>query len=66
MIRLSGQADVVHEIGNDPAFLAIVDIARYAKDLADWPQSSIQDRDARTSSGPCAPRFKDRPGPRTR
>lgn len=28
--------DLSHRLGNDPAYLAIVDVNRYAKDLPDW------------------------------
>jgi len=30
------RVDLSHRIGNDPAYLAIVDVDRYAKDLPDW------------------------------
>jgi len=30
------RVDLSHRLGNDPAYLAIIDIARYPKDLPDW------------------------------
>lgn len=33
--------DLCHELGNDPAYLAIVDIDRYAKDFPDWDYASL-------------------------
>jgi hypothetical protein len=36
-----GARDLIHEVGDDAAYLAIVDVERYAKDLPDWNYDSL-------------------------
>jgi len=41
MTRLSEDADVVHSIGNDPAFLTVLDVELYSKNLPDWDYGTL-------------------------
>jgi len=41
MTRLSEDADVVHSIGNDPAFLTVLDVELYSTDLPDWDYGTL-------------------------
>jgi hypothetical protein len=42
--------DIVHEVGDDPAYLAVVDLATYAKDLPDWDYCSLTAKIAKDMS----------------
>jgi len=39
--KVLGAKDLVHDVGDDAAYLAIVDLGSYAKDLPDWDYFSL-------------------------
>jgi hypothetical protein len=36
--------DITHRIGNDPAYLAIIDTARYSADMPDWDYDTLTEK----------------------